>query len=816
MLTPYRVIDLSDERGQLCGQILAGLGADVVLVEPPGGSRSRRLAPFAGDVVDPEGSLPFWGMNRGKRSVVLDITTDEGRADLLRLVAGADVLVESADPGALEAIGLGREVFAAANPALVHLSITAFGSDGPKANLPVTDLTVHASAGQLSLTGDRDRPPVRIPVPQSYHHAAVEGAAAALIALHERQNHSGLGQHVDMSAQQSMLHAAQSMILAHPLNSTHLSRVSGGVNVGPITLQLAWPCKDGNVSVTFLFGAAIAPYTKRLLSWVCEEGHCDEATRDKDWVNYTTLLLGGTEPVSEYQRVLGCLGSFFATKTKAELLEAAFTRQLLVVPVLTTQEVLDSPHLGARGLWDDVPMPGHGTVRFPGRVAKFSATPRPVLPGPPRLGEHTAEVLAEGARTPAVEGPRRGAGAVRRPLEGLKVLDFCWVMAGPAASRVLADYGATVVRIDSPTRMDTARTLLPFRDNGAAASVEDSGLYQNMNAGKLGLALDLGVDAARPVVEDLIRWADVVIESFSPKAMRNFGLSYEAVRAIKPDIVMASSCLMGQDGPWAELAGFGTMAGAVSGFFNITGWPDRPPSGPFGAYTDYTSPRVWAATILAAVEHHRRTGEGQYIDFSQAEGSMPFLATALLDTSVNGRVVERRGNDDHELAPHGVYPAAGDDQWIAVACRDDADWARLAAEIGAPADLAGLDTAGRLARRRDLDAVVAAWTATLPPAAAQERLWAIGVPAHQVQNTVECFEDPQLVHREHFRKVTHASQADGITWIEGTRFRLSRTPAIVEQGGPIYGEHNETVLRDLLGYDDEQIVDLVIAEAIGG
>jgi CoA-transferase family III len=206
------------------------------------------------------------------------------------------------------------------------------------------------------------------------------------------------------------------------------------------------------------------------------------------------------------------------------------------------------------------------------------------------------------------------------PLADVRILDFMWVMAGPASTRILADYGATVIRIESPTRVDTARTLQPFHNNTAGA--DSSGLFSNCNAGKFGISLDLANPRSREVVQDLLQWAQVVTESFSPKAMRAWGYDYESLRKLKPDLIMLSTCLMGQSGPLSRIAGFGNMAAAISGFHNLTGWPDRPPAGPFGAYTDYVSPRFTALAILAALDHHRRTGEGQYIDQSQAEASL--------------------------------------------------------------------------------------------------------------------------------------------------------------------------------------------------
>lgn len=400
------------------------------------------------------------------------------------------------------------------------------------------------------------------------------------------------------------------------------------------------------------------------------------------------------------------------------------------------------------------------------------------------------------------------------PLNDVKICDFMWVMAGPASTRILADYGATVVRIESPTRVDTARTLQPYHNNQLGP--DSSGLFANCNAGKFGISLNLGNPAARAVVHDLVRWADVVTESFSPKAMRAWGFDYESLRKVNPRLIMLSSCLMGQTGPLAKIAGFGNMAAAISGFHNLTGWPDRAPSGVFGAYTDYVAPRFTAMAILAALDHRRRTGEGQYIDQSQAECAIHFLGPAILDYTVNDRVEERAGNSDAAFAPHGVYPAAGDDQWIAIVCRDDDEWRRLCAAMNNE-DLARdsryASAAGRLEHRDAIDSSIASWTRTLERADVESRLQSRGVPAHQVQNSADAYADPQFVHRGHFVALEHPVL--GKFTVEGPRAKLSRTPATVLRAAPSLGQDNQHVLETILGYDETQITELAASGALG-
>ncbi len=814
MLEHIRVLDLSDDRGQLCGQMLAGLGADVIAIEPPGGSRSRQVGPFAEgdeaagiDGLDAaERSLFHWSYNRGKRSVELDITSSVGRSQLLDLVAGADVVIESAGGGVMESLDLGPAVMAERNPAAIVVSISAFGQTGPRAEWHESDLIVGAAAGVLALTGNEDRAPLRISLPQAYHHAAIDALCGILVALHDRQNHSGLGQHLDISAQQSFGVATQSFMLNELCGSGASERVAGGVRLAGLDtkIQLLWPCKDGQVSVTFLFGAALGPFTTNLMDWVHEEGFCDEETKNKDWVLYANMLFDGSEPISEYERVKECLADFLATKTKSELLDASFERRVLITPVTDSADVVGSAHWAAREFWDDVETP-IGNVRFPGAFAKFSATPLRALGAAPTVGAHTNEVLAEPTRT--IELPDAlggGDAAPDLPLAGLKVADFTWVFAGPYATRMLADLGAEVVRVESTQSLDALRTAGNFQDDNTDP---DWALqFSNMNAGKWGMTLDLTNPDSRDLVHDLVRWSDITLESFSPKAMVNWGYDYESLRKVRPDLIMASSCLMGQTGPQRLLAGFGTMAAAISGFFHLTGWPDRAPCGPFMAYTDYVSPRFLMTGVLAALEHRRRTGEGQYIDLSQAEATMQLQGPALLDYTVNGRIMERAGNDDTDFAPHGVYPTAGDDAWLAVAVTDDQAWKALCEALGRQ-DLVALDSRARLDRRRELDEVVAEWTSGRDGQEAMEQLQAAGVAAYVVQNSAETIIDPQLAHRGNFVEVPH--DAMGTTWVEGNRLHLSRTPAQVKQGAPTLGQHTWDVLTEVLAYDPDRAAELI-------
>ena len=396
-------------------------------------------------------------------------------------------------------------------------------------------------------------------------------------------------------------------------------------------------------------------------------------------------------------------------------------------------------------------------------------------------------------------------------LAGVKILDFMWAIAGPASTRILADYGATVIRVETTTRFDAVRTVGPFQTG--KPGLENAGLFYNMNAGKLPVTLDLSKESARDVILDLVRWADVVTESFSPKKMAAWGFDYESLRTIKPDIIMLSTCLMGQTGPRATFAGFGNLAAAISGFFHPTGWPDRPPAGPFGAYTDYIAPWYNATAIMAALMHKHQTGEGQHIDLSQAEAALQFLGPALLDNTVNGRIQGPVGNRDQNFAPHGVYPAAGDDRWVAIAVENDAQWQALCQVIGHPElanDARFATRTARLANQEDLDSPIADWTRQHDMLAAETQLQAQKVPASALRTMKELYDDPQLQHRQHFVELSHPQH--GTTTVEGSRFKFSRTPAQVAGGAaPTIGRENSYVLETILGYSEERITELVAA-----
>ena len=389
-----------------------------------------------------------------------------------------------------------------------------------------------------------------------------------------------------------------------------------------------------------------------------------------------------------------------------------------------------------------------------------------------------------------------------RSLSGVKVVDFCWVMAGPMIGRVLADFGATVVRVESARRIDLARSLGPFKDNEPGR--ENSIFYSDANAGKLGIALDLSTAEARAVARDLARWSDVVIDSFSPGVMNRLGLGYDELSAEHSDLIMLSTSLFGA-GPYGSVAGFGSAGGALSGIHYLTGWPDRPAQGFAGPYSDAVNPRFGVMLVLAALDRRRRTGQGSVMDLSQIEATLQLLAPLVVEHSTTGQVAERHGNDAPGRSPHGVYrcqPDGDGTEWVALAVRDGADRAGLCAAMERP----------DLPDEPELESLVAAWTAERSAAEVEGLLQARGVPAHRVSNEHDLARDPQLLAGGHFIRLAHA--AHGETAVESSRIGLDATPAEVTRAGPTIGQDTDQVLTTLLGYSAEQVAALHEADVL--
>ncbi len=391
-------------------------------------------------------------------------------------------------------------------------------------------------------------------------------------------------------------------------------------------------------------------------------------------------------------------------------------------------------------------------------------------------------------------------------LEGVKVLDFCWVAIGPMTTRYLSDFGATVVRVESIHRVDTLRTATPHKDG--IPGINRSGYFANYNGGKRSIALNMSQPKARELAGELAKWADVVTENFTPGIMERWGLGYEDIRKYNPGVVMFSASMQGRGGPYSNHPGFGPVLTALSSHTHLTGWPDRTPTSPYGAYTDFLLPHLTVAAITAALDQKRRTGEGCHIDFSQLEGSFYFVAPPLLDFAANGRIQTRQGNKHPVYAPHNAYPCAGDDRWCAIACTNDDEWQSLCRLMSQPAlatDPKFVSAESRKKNEASLDEIISSWTTPQDPFDLMTRCQKAGVPAGVVETCEDLFNDPQLAHRNHYVFLDH--KEIGRHAYDANCFTLSESPPTY-QPAPLLGEHTDWVLRELLNLPESEIEDL--------
>ncbi len=398
--------------------------------------------------------------------------------------------------------------------------------------------------------------------------------------------------------------------------------------------------------------------------------------------------------------------------------------------------------------------------------------------------------------------------AAVQALSEVRVVELGGFAAGPCVGKHLADHGAEVIRIESRVALDGFRTNYPpFKDN--LPGIERSALFAFTNDNKLGVTLNLKTEPGVRLARRLIASADVVIENFTPGVMERLGLGYDVLASADESLVMLSTCNQGATGPRARQPGFGTQLTALSGFIEVTGWPDRDPSLLFGPYIDYIAAAYGACAVLAALDRRRRTGAGCHIDLSQYESGLLFVAPALLGYFADGRIAGRSGNRHPTAAPHGIYPCRGEQRWVAISVHDDDEWRRLRTALGDPpwAATPDLDSqAGRKANEEDLDGHLAAWTASRSRDAVVDALRGQVVHAAPVNDMADLFSDPQLAAHDFWRPLDHAEVGDHHA--EGPPYRLSATPAVIESPAPLLGEHTHQVFAGLLGMTEEELAQL--------
>jgi len=397
--------------------------------------------------------------------------------------------------------------------------------------------------------------------------------------------------------------------------------------------------------------------------------------------------------------------------------------------------------------------------------------------------------------------------------EGIKVVDFTWAATGPQVSRELAEHGATVIRVESHRRPCPLRTFPPFKDG--VPGIDRGTFFTKNNTNKYGISLDLAHPKAREVTQRLLKWADIVGESMTPDSMKRLGLDYGACRKVNPGIIYFSTCQQGQTGPHRNFGGVGHHVNALAGLSECTGWPDSEPTMVFTAYSDFIAPWYLLIALLGALLRRRKTGEGMYIEQSQFEAGLTFLGPHILDYGVNNRILTRQGNRDRYMCPHGVYPCQGQDRWVAIAVANEDEWQCFCQVMGNPGWCRHEKFAALRSRKQnedELDRLIGEWTKDHSPEQVMSMLQGQGVPAGVVETAEDLFNDPQIKHRQQFRVLNHP--VIGSYSCQAPSYMMSKTPCKIDRAAPCLGEHNGYVYKEILGFSDDEIADLLVEGVI--
>jgi crotonobetainyl-CoA:carnitine CoA-transferase CaiB-like acyl-CoA transferase len=842
MLAGLRVIEIADEMTEYCGLLLAGLGAEVIKIEPPSGSLTRNIGPFLDDINDPERSLHFWTYNRGKLSVVIDLKTESGIKEISKLLHSADILLDGSYGLLNKSINLDRTELANKFPNLIIARMTPFGDTGPWKDYIGSDLIHLALGGVMMCCGydpdpkfKYDLPPIAPQLWHAYHIAGEQLAVGIVAALLHREN-VGEGQEVSCSVHECVSKNTEVDVMTWIMRRVPLWRLTcRHAQETPNHMPIISHTKDGRWFITYGSGTAARGRTT-LAPFLENYGMAIESPEPEVKTPETQgRAVPGTSTSSD--------DSLLTTAMVQRLIRAhtyentpwreAQEQGLLWAPLRKPHENALDEHWLKRGTFAQVEHPELGkSFLYPTSKWLSTSTSWRIGRRAPLLGEDTATILNKNNREPfkiknsAKAELTLSARGKPFPLQGIRILDFSWFLASAGGTRYLAALGAESLKVEWKANPDTRLAAMSPLGGRAARDVatgplkgvtdpDMGGQFNNKNSGKRGLSLNIRDPRGLEIARELVKISDIVAEGFSPGVMTRLGLGYEDLIKIKPNIIYIQQAGMGEYGTYGRLRTVGPVAAAFAGTSEMSGLPE--PAMPAGwgySYLDWIGAYSFALAILGALYHRERTGEGQWIDASQCEAGIYLTGVPVLDWSANNRPWKRFGNRSpyKPAAPHGAYRCQGEDNWIAIACFDDQQWTALCEESGIINDPMFASLAKRMNAQDTLDSKVNAWTQTQDAKDLMVRLQKRGIPAGVCQTAADRYDsDPQLI------------ALDWLTEVNGTKIgrwpvydlpmKLSKTPAYaggpIDRGAPCYGEDNEYILNTLLGISKSDIKKLI-------
>jgi crotonobetainyl-CoA:carnitine CoA-transferase CaiB-like acyl-CoA transferase len=791
-LCGLRVLDLTGRMGGYFGLLLANLGAEVVLIEPPAGDPMRREGPFKNDIVHPDGSLSFAGCHTNKKGIVLDLETDQGQTTFRALVANADVLIEDRPLGYLDRIGLGYQALQMIRPSLVMTSITGFGFTGPYRDFKAPNIVAFAMGGLMNLCGHPQRAPLMGPCDVAYHLGSVHAAFGTLVALYNRRV-TGRGDHVEVSLQDVLVADPFLRIITRYSVTGEIPERTG--HSQSTTVAETYKCKDGYARIF----CNQPDHWKRLVEWL---GNPAELMDPKfENVQNRHPLRPVLDQIIEARTLTSDTKTFF---------EEFQSHRLAASPINSPSGFLEDPQTKHRQYVAEIDDPYLGRHRFPGDPYKFSESPWRIERGAPLLGEHQHAVTNELAKaSPWLEALRGISEQAARsiPFSGIRVLSFPTGIVGPALGSLLAEHGAQVITVEA------GRTVRSPQRGQRFQIASDLESHRN----KKRIAINMKHPEGLGLAKRLIALSDVVAENFSARVMASWGLDYLRMKEVREDIIMASLQAFGQTGPRRDFVSFGPILMAFSGMTYLWRDPEveRPGAACQTAFPDYVAPSYGALAILAALHYRAQTGKGQYIDISQAETAASMLGPAYLEWLINGQEPEPQGNFSPLAAPHGCYRCKGDDRWCVISVETQEEWVRFCEVVGHrewATDPRFVDLSGRVAHKQELDALVETWTARYTPHQVMLILQRDEIAAGVVQTAEDLYRDPHLRERGFARDIYY----DQVGWVTrvGPSVRLAASDVSRDEIAHSAGEDNEAVFGELLGISTEKIKELTQREVL--
>jgi crotonobetainyl-CoA:carnitine CoA-transferase CaiB-like acyl-CoA transferase len=777
-------------------KLMADLGADVVKVEEPKGDPARLRGPFPGGVVDPEKSGLFLYLNTNKRGVTLDLNHQQD--ELRRLVRWADILVHNYPPGAMAARGVAYDTFREMNSRLVMCSITPFGLTGPHKDYHAYELTVAHAGGWAWLSpgaSDRpDLPPLKAFGQQCDFQGGLAAATAALGSYY-RALSTGTGEHVDLSVQAFIASFLEQAVVYY----SYLGRVASRLGQRYMYPWGMYECQDGLIFI-------VCPEEDQWERLV-------ELMGNPEWTTWD-IFAGRTDRIKNQDALKVYVEEWTRQWKVEDLFHAAQARRLCFAPVLTMSGLARQEQLRARNFFVDVAHPHAGTLTHLGAPYQLQEPWWQMRRPAPLLGQHNSEVKNEArglrleASSPSSPSLQPPASSPKPPLDGLRVADFSWVWAGPYCTMHLAHLGAEVIKIESQAHLDLMRRL-PIAPKGVKPGYDSSGPFNQWNQGKKSIRLNLRKPEAVALAKEIILRSDVVIDNFATGVMDGMGFSYEELKKLKPDLIVVSISGYGHTGPLKDYMGYGPAIPPLTGLSALTGYQGGPPQELGVSIGDPNAGITAAVAICAALAARKRTGQGQYIDVSLWAAAAVLAAEGWMEYTMNGVEPSRQGNRDVVLAPHNCFRCLGEDTWVTIACGTEEEWQALCRVMGQAQlvdDPRFRTMSDRKAHEEELEQLITTWTEQRDRWEITRSLQAVGVAAFPSMNSKDLVEDEQLNGRGFFARLPHPEVGTqthtGIPWI------LTNAPNGVRSAAPLLGQHTDEVLRDVLGYTDEDITRL--------